>query len=234
MKIKISREIAYVLGMILIAIGTGTITRSNLGIGIVVAPAYMLHKWLSVNVSTFFTFGVCQYLFQALLLLVVCLVRRRFRLTYLFAFISAVLEGYLLDFVLYLIPDGLSNIILQILLFFVGQTICSLGIAFMLKTYITPEIYEVAVNEFTEQFCHATTSYTISVVKTIYDCASGALAIGMSFLFFHQLVGVGIGTIISALISGWMIGRFQKFGNKYIQFYDRLKIQKYFENSISE
>lgn len=227
-KHKFSTELSYVLGLILIAIGTGTVTRSNLGIGIVVAPAYIFHRWLS-TINPFFSFGVCQYLFQALLLLLICIVRRRFRLTYLFAFISAVIEGYLLDAVMYVVPEGSSHIVIQLLMFAAGQIVCSLGIAFMLKTYITPEVYEVAVNEFTEQFCWATTSYTVSVVKTIYDCASGVIAIGLSFLIFHELIGVGIGTILSAIVSGWLIGIFTKLADSHLEFTDTFKLRKLFE-----
>lgn len=227
-KHKFSTELSYVAGLVFIAIGTGTITRSNLGIGIVVAPAYMFHRWLS-PINSFFSFGVCQYLFQALLLLLICVIRRRFRLTYLFAFISAVIEGYLLDAVMYIVPECNSHIIIQLLMFAAGQTVCSLGIAFMLKTYITPEVYEVAVNEFTEQFYRVTTSYTVSVVKTIYDCVSGVIAIGLSFLLFHKLIGVGVGTILSAVVSGWMVGRFTLIADRHLKFTDTFKLRKLFE-----
>lgn len=227
-KHKFSTELSYVIGLILIAVGTGTITRSNLGIGIVVAPAYMFHRWLS-TINPYFTFGVCQYLFQALLLLLICIVRRRFRLTYLFAFISAVIEGYLLDAVMYVVPECNSHIVIQLLMFAAGQVVCSLGITFMLKTYITPEVYEVAVNEFTAQFYRATTSYTVSVVKTIYDCASGAIAIGLSFLLFHKLIGIGVGTILSAVVSGWLIGRFTLLADSHLRFTDTFKLRKLFE-----
>ena len=49
-------------------------------------------------------------------------------------------------------------------------------------------------------------------VKVFFDCTLVAIALILSFLFFHGLNGLGLGTVISALI----IGRFVNLYNRYL------------------
>lgn len=45
-------------------------------------------------------------------------------------------------------------------------------------------------------------------------------------MFFR---GVGVGTIICALLNGFLISRFSKLLEKFFDFKNKFKIQKYFE-----
>ncbi|MBR4873689.1 MAG: hypothetical protein IKV00_07620, partial [Clostridia bacterium] len=90
------RELAYVLGLIVLAVGTVLMERADFGMSMVVAPAYLFY----VKVSAFwpfFTFGMAEYVFQALLLLVLIVVMRRVKKSYLFSFVTAVIYGFVLD-----------------------------------------------------------------------------------------------------------------------------------------
>ena len=53
-------EIAYVLGVILVALGTALVERANFGVSMVVAPAYVIYQKLSQTFS-FFTFGMSAF-----------------------------------------------------------------------------------------------------------------------------------------------------------------------------
>ena len=48
-------------------------------------------------VWSFVTFGMAEYCLQAVLLLAMCLLLRRFRVSYLFSFVTAVVYGFVLD-----------------------------------------------------------------------------------------------------------------------------------------
>ena len=54
----------------------------------------------------------------------------------------------------------------------------------------------------------------------------------MSFLIFGlwRFEGVKWGTILCALINGWIIGRFSAFYEKHFSFYDRFPWRKFFSN----
>ena len=76
-------ELAYVLGLLALAVGTALMERADFGVSMVVAPAYLLHLKLS-EFWPFFTFGMAEYTFQAVLVLVTMLLLRRAKLSYFF------------------------------------------------------------------------------------------------------------------------------------------------------
>ena len=95
MKRTFSTELAYVFGIVFVALGVVLMEKADFGVSMVVAPAYLLYRWLS-PVWSFVTFGMAEYCLQAVLLLVMCLLLR-FRVSYLFSFVTAVVYGFVLD-----------------------------------------------------------------------------------------------------------------------------------------
>ena len=83
MKRTFSTELAYVFGIVFVARGVVLMEKADFGVSMVVAPAYLLYRWLS-PVWSFVTFGMAEYCLQAVLLLAMCLLLRRFRVSYLF------------------------------------------------------------------------------------------------------------------------------------------------------
>ena len=51
-----STELAYILGILTLALGTALMERADFGVSMVVAPAYLLHLKVS-QFYLFFTFG---------------------------------------------------------------------------------------------------------------------------------------------------------------------------------
>lgn len=210
------KEWAYVFGMLAVAVATAFTEKADLGLSMVVAPAYLLHLILSPILS-FVTFGTAVYIFQGILLVLMCIVVRRFCLSYLFSFVTAVIYGYLLDLVM--IPVSFiptDSIWVRIILYVVGITTCSLGVSLMFHTYIKPEVYELFVKEVSDRY-----SFDINRTKIIYDISSCLLAVVVSFVAFGTLYGVGVGTIICAFVNGLMIGAFSNLFEKKFEFKTR-------------
>ena len=220
-------EVAYVIGIVAIALGVGFMERADFGLSMVVAPAYVLHRVISVIPGfAFFSFGVAEYTLQAVLLILLAIVVRRFRISYLFSFVTAVVYGYVLDLILMIMPQiGADDYVMRVLFFIIGEFFCSLGVSMMFHTYISPEVYELFVSEVS-----ATYRLKTGRVKTVYDCVSCVVGIALSFIFFGfgNFVGIGWGTVICALINGFIIGRFSKLEDKWFDFKDGLPLRKYF------
>jgi len=221
-------EVAYLIGLVGIALGVGFMERADFGLSMVVAPAYVLHRAIStIPGFEFFSFGVAEYTLQAALLILLTVVVRKFRVSYLFAFVTAVVYGYILDLILLLMPQvAAENIALRVLFFIFGEICCSVGVSMMFHTYISPEVYELFVSEAAKTYRLKT-----SRVKTVYDCVSCAVGIALSFIFFGfgNFVGIGWGTVICALINGFIIGWFSKLEDRFFEFRDVLPLRKYFE-----
>lgn len=154
------------------------------------------------------------------------LLLRRFRVSYLFSFVTAVVYGFLLDAFMVLgamLP--VDSMALRRLYYVLGMLFCAAGISAMFHTYISPEVYELFVKEVSAHF-----GADINRFKTGYDCVSCLIGVAMSFLVFGlwHFEGVKWGTILCALINGHIIGRISAFYEKHWTFCDRFPWRKYF------
>ena len=223
-KRKMYAELAYLLGLLLLAIGTALMETADFGMSMIVAPAYLLHLKLS-QIWPFFSFGMAEYLFQAVLMIVLVLALRRFRWSYLVSILTAVLYGLMLDGCMALaaqIPGG--GMALRFACYIVGMVACSAGVALLFNSYISPEVYELFVKELSLKY-----GVKIAYVKTAYDLASCALAVILSFAFFGfgHFEGVKWGTVACAAVNGWIIGGFAAAFDKHFDVCDALPLRRY-------
>lgn len=216
-KHHLSEEIAYLLGILCMAAGVACVSASNFGYSMIVAPAYLLFAKLGGLI----TFGTAEYLFQGVLLIVMCLFLRRFRVQYLFSFITAVVYGYTFDFMLWLVGFVPSEgLFARIVLFVIGTAFISISVALFVRTYLAPEVYELFVRELARH-----NRWPFGRVKLTYDCISCTFSIVMSVILFgpgvfgdfsfaalgdaivsgYVLEGIGIGTVAAALVNGPLI-----------------------------
>ena len=214
-------EAAYFIGILVLALGTAFMERADFGISMVVAPAYLIHLKVSQYVP-FFSFGMSEYVFQAVLLVLLSLVMGKLKKGYLLSFATAFLYGTVLDIAINLVaffPH--AGIMWQMGFYIAGLIICAIGVALLLHTYFPPEAYELVVKELSPKF-----NATIGKTKTIYDCCSCVFAVALSLCFFRSFVGVKWGTIVCAMINGWLIGKICGFLEKKVAFKDALSLRE--------
>ncbi len=216
-KRKLPEEIAYLLGILCMAAGVACVSASNFGYSMIVAPAYLLFAKLGGLIS----FGTAEYLFQGILLIFMCLLLRRFRLQYLFSFVTAVVYGYTFDRMLWLVGFvPAAGLFARIVLFVIGTGFISVSVALFVRTYLAPEVYELFVRELARH-----NRWPFGRVKLTYDCISCTFSIVMSVILFgagvfadfswsalgeaivfgYVLEGIGIGTVVAALVNGPLI-----------------------------
>ena len=221
-----STEACYVLGILILAVGTAFMEKADLGMSMVVAPAYILHLKLS-ETFPFFTFGMAEYTLQAVLLALMCVLQRRFRPVYLLSFATAVLYGFALDGAMLLIaPAEASGLASRIAFYAVGFLMGGAAISLFFHAYFAPEAYELFVKELSARY-----RVDIHRFKTGYDVASLLTAVILSFCFFGFGVfrGVKAGTIVCALLNGFVISRVTRFLDARFEFRDSLPLRKWFE-----
>ena len=96
---KISRmnEAAWVIGIVGCALGVCLCTKADFGLSMIAAPPYIFHLALRDRLP-WYTQGTSEYLWQGVLLLVMCVATGRFRWKYLLSFGTAVISGLCIDF----------------------------------------------------------------------------------------------------------------------------------------
>ena len=221
-------ELSYILGLSVLALGVAFMEKADFGVSMVVAPAYVLYRAISPTLP-FFTFGMAEYCFQALLLITLFILLRRFRLSFLFSFVTAVIYGLLLDVFMALIrPLSFDSFGVRIVGFIAGMLLSSLGVSLEFHTYIAPSVYELFVKVMSEH-----TKIPIHRFKSGYDAASFLLGIVLSFVFFGfgRFVGVRLGTVVCTILNGPTIGAIGRFLDKHFHFCDALPFRPFFEKT---
>lgn len=224
-KIKKSSELLWLFGVIFVALGVTICNKADLGVSMIAAPAFVLAEALD-TVSSFFSVGVNEYIFQGLLLLIMCLVIRKFNWRYLLAFAVAVIYGYTLDLFLFIFEFfEVSSIWARWILLFIGDLTCSFGVACFFKTYLPLEVYELFVAELSKHF-----NISVSKVKWLFDLSLLVISITLALIIFRDLNGfdfstigyssfhsIGLGTIVTAIINSPLISAMGKLVDRLFE-----------------
>lgn len=199
---KLKRYLIFLVGLFINSLGVSLITKAHLGTSPISSVPYVL----SLNFP--FTLGEFTIAFSLLLILIqLIILRRNFKVEHLLQIPISILFGYFID-------------LTMLLLFFVNP-----------KTYIASVIYlligclilgfgvytEVLANVAMlpgESFVRAVSSTwktEFGSTKVAFDVSLTVIAAVFSFFFAHQLDGVREGTIIAALLVGFIA---RLFGRK--------------------
>ena len=219
-------EAAYPAGLVLLAISTALAERADFGLSTVVAPAYILHLKIS-EFLPFFTFGTAEYTLQALLLIILGIIMGRFRRSYLFSFVTAVIYGLILDVCIGMVSNIPADLFaVRIFMFVLSLPLGAFAIALLFHTYISPEAYEVFVAEIAGKY-----GWKLGIVKTVYDITSCVISVLLSFAFFGfmHFNGIKAGTFINAALNGVLIAFFTRQLHHHYEFTDRFGFRKLFE-----
>lgn len=226
-KLTFYTEIAYIIGLLLLAFGTALTAYGGFGISAVVAPAYILHLFIS-QFLPFFSFGIAEYVLQAFILVLTMIILRKAKLSYLLSFCATIIYGLALDGSMSITAFFPDHIALRIGVYVIGVLVCCCAIALLFGCYFPPEAYELFVKELAAKIHQPSHK-----IKTFYDCGSLLLTIILSFAFFKMIRFdvVGIGTVVCAFVYGTIINLFQKLYGKIFVFKDKFPIRKHFEES---
>ncbi len=198
---KRKRFFLFFLGLILAGFGVALSTRPGLGTSPISSLPY---------VTTFlipWTLGMATVVINiTFMLMQIAILRRRFQwgalaqLPTLFAF------GFFIDFGMWLssfyIPE---NYALRLLEAMIGCFMLALGIAFQLLANISYMPGDGFIRTVSEEY-----GITFGTVKVCFDVSIVLLAILFSLCFFREISGVREGTLLAAVLVGFLIRILQK------------------------
>lgn len=208
-------ELAYVLGVVLCALGVCFSAKSGFGVSMVVAPAYVLHCKLE-PLLPFFSFGVAEYVLQGGLILLLCPFVGRFKKKYLLSFGTAVFYGVVLDLWRMLFGTDVPVELWQRIFYCgLGASVTAFAIALLLRTYLPQQGYELVVKELSLRY-----GWAMGRVKWIYDSSSLGVAILLMLVLFGEfsLSMIGIGTLLLTVINTPLITGFGKLLDRFFDF----------------
>lgn len=199
----VSRYLWFVLGVLINSFGVALITQAALGTSPISSIPYVLSLRFPITLGEFtFILNLVYILGQIVLL------RRAFQPIQLLQIAVNVIFSAFIDVSMNLLswlqPDHIAVKLIALIL---GCAILGVGISIEVAPDVLVVPGEGIVRAMTQ-----VSGKRFGSVKVLFDCTLVAIALILSFLFFHGLNGLGLGTVISALI----IGRFVNLYNRYL------------------
>ncbi len=199
---KLKRYIIFLIGLFINSLGVSLITKADLG----TSPISSIPYVLSLNFP--FTLGQFTIIFSLLLIgIQLAILRRNFKFEHLLQIPISVLFGYFIDLTMALLffvkPQTYAASLLYLL---VGCIILGFGV-------YTEVLADVAMLP-GESFVRAVSSTwktEFGSTKVAFDVSLTVIAVLISFVTAHRLNGVREGTVIAALLVGFIA---RLFGRK--------------------
>lgn len=192
---KLKRYLLFLVGLFINALGVSLITKASLG----TSPISSIPYVLSLNFK--FTLGNFTIFFSIfLILLQILILRKNFKLENILQIPVSIAFGYFIDLTMYLffwVNPG--NYLVKVIALLIGCAILGFGV------YL--EVLADVVMLPGESFVRAivqTWNTNFGTTKIIFDTSMAVIAAGLSFLFSGKLNGVREGTIIAALLVGFI------------------------------
>lgn len=221
-KLNRSSELLWLLGIIFVALGVAICSKADLGVSMIAAPAFIVHEAVA-KLFPALTVGMTEYLIQGLMLVILCIVIRRFNIRYLLAFAVAVFYGYTLDLFIWLLGNiSITETYMRWIMLIAGDLVTGFGVACFFRTYMPLQVYELFVAEISRCF-----GKSISKVKSIFDISLLTISIILALILFGDLGSfelnriyntsfhsIGLGTIVTTVINSTIITMMGKLIDK--------------------
>lgn len=197
----ILRLTIYFAGLFLLATGINLAIKSNLGVSPVSSFPLSISNIIGVSLGTV-TIGVYAfYVFAQALIL-----RREFKLKSLLQIFFGFIFGFFVDSAGVLLTGiQVSSYLGQVLIMIISIFIISIGVVLFITMDIVPNAPDGLVLAIVSK-----TGNTFGTVKVLFDCASVVAAVALSLIFTGNISAIREGTILSALLTGKVIGMLSK------------------------
>lgn len=219
-RIKLSKELTFLLAIIIMPFSIAISTKADLGLSMIAAPTYIISEKVS-----FLTYGQTEYIVQTTVLALMCIAVGKLRWSYLTSFLTAIVYGSILDFFIWCLKDiSLTAMWMRIVVFIIGMILTSLSVALFMNTYLAPCAYDYFVRTVVTE-----KKLDLRKFKLGFDFCFLILGIILTLALFHKFIGVTWGTIVIAVCNGNIIAFMNKQMEKHIDFFTRFeKLERLF------
>lgn len=192
----VQRYLWFVLGVSINAFAIALIAKSDLGVGAISCVAYVLAE------ATGLSFGAFTFIVNMLFIAAqVALLRRDFRPIQFLQVVVNIVFSSLIDVSSALLTAlALPNVAAQTAALLIGCALLALGIAIE----VAPNVILVP-GEGIVRAINAVTQKPFGSCKAAFDTSLVVIALALSLLLLGRVAGVGVGTVVSAVIVGRIV-----------------------------
>lgn len=199
---KVKRYIIFLIGLFINSLGVSLITKADLG----TSPISSIPYVLSLNFPM--TLGQFTIIFSILLIIIqLFILRKNFKAEHLLQIPISILFSYFIDLTMVLLgfvhPEAYG---LKIIYLLIGCVILGFGVYMEVLANVA-----MLPGESFVRAVSTTWNTNFGNTKVAFDVSLTVIAAALSFLFVHRLEGVREGTIIAALLVGFIARLFGRY-----------------------
>lgn len=188
------RWIIWILGINVLAFGIVLNTKTGLGCAAVSSVNYVISRLLPIG------FGTASTLLYLVLIAIQLLIVKRLEKGILAQIPFSILFGLITDIYDQGIQISPADFLSQFIILLIAIALTALGIYLFMKADIVYNPVEGMTKTLADHF-----DRPVGTIKSIFDLFMVGCSLVLCFLFAGKMIGIGIGTIVSALLCGRMI-----------------------------
>ncbi len=198
---KIKRYLIFLVGLFINALGVSLVTKANLGTSPISSIPYVLSLQFPLSLGNF------TILFSLLLIfLQILILRKDFKFEHVLQIPVSIAFGYFIDLTMLMFYwVNPSHYLMQVVALFIGCIILGFGVYLEVLADVVMLPGESFVRAVVQKL---QTNFGTS--KIVFDSSMTIISGLLSLLFFHRLNGVREGTIVAALLVGFIARLFGK------------------------
>lgn len=196
------RILIYCGALFLMAIGVALSVNCNLGVSPVNSLPYVISQIIHVQMGTCVTVLFCFYI-----LLQIVILKREFHPVNLLQIVFSTVFGYFVDFAKLLVGDfALPTYFGKLAMLAASIFLIALGVMLYIDVELVPMPMEGLSSCIARKL-----GKPFPTMKTVVDCIVVLTGVVLSFVFLGKLDGIREGTVITAVVTGKLIGLFRKW-----------------------
>ena len=197
---NINRIVIYICGIFLLALGGVLAIKSNLGASPVSSLPLSISKVSSISLGT-----AAAILFIIYVGIQILILRNDFKIIQLLQIIFAILFGQIMNFFNAIININVENFYIRILICILSFFVTAFGVVFTITANIVPVAPDGLAQAISKRM-----NIDFGKAKIYFDCVVVILSVLILTLNNKGLDGLGIGTILSALLVGRIVAYINK------------------------
>lgn len=193
--------LVYVVGMFILAIGLTLNTKANLGVSPIISVPYSISQITGLN------FGDLTFVVYAIFVVIQIIIHIRLKnhkriVSDILQLPLSLIFTRLLNIFSTYIPTA-QNLGIRFIVLTLAIICTGVGAAMSLSMQLVPNPGDGIVQSLAEGF-----NKSVGLTKNLFDCFNLCITLCISIFIAHQIVGVGIGTVIAVLGVGRVIALF--------------------------
>lgn len=201
---NIYRFVSYIVGIVLLSLGSVITIKSGLGVSPITTLPYAIT--MVTNKSIGMTSAI---LFSIYVFIQILLLKRDFKQIQFLQILFAILFGQIVNLFNSFIVFSSDKLIVNLPIFLIGVVCTAMGVTLTINANLVPVAPDGLTQVIGKRF-----NKPFGKMKVYFDATVIIVAIMVLVLSGKAITGIGIGTLISALVTGGLVDRFSNMIKK--------------------